>query len=174
MKITATEEYGVRLILQLAKNLASKSEEASATDVEQQDVLVSLNELSQAEGITTDYVASLISKLRKAELVESVRGKNGGYKLCKDPKQITLLEICKGLGGSAFTETFCDTHTGNEEICVHSKECSVRPVWSILSNTINIVLSHISLADLMDSEDNCLQDLRERFRVIYQEEAVHG
>src|SRR5271170_2814495 len=73
MKITAQEEYGLRCLLRLAK-----AESRSIT----------LPEVAAAEGLSVPYVAKLMAVLRQAGLLESVRGRSGGYKLVRQPGQI--------------------------------------------------------------------------------------
>ena len=81
MKITANEEYGLRIILRVAKLLSCGVE------------LVSLHDIAQAEGISIENTAAILSHLREANLIESVRGKYGGYKLARTPQQINLYDI---------------------------------------------------------------------------------
>ena len=67
MKISAQEEYGLRCLLQLAQS----GDKGSAT----------LPEIAAAEGLSVPYAAKLLSVLRQAGLIESVRGRSGGYRL---------------------------------------------------------------------------------------------
>lgn len=140
MKITAYEEYGLRVILRLAK-LQNAGEG-----------LVSLNQIASTEGISAENTAAILSKLRDAELIESVRGKYGGYKLKKDPSQINLFQIVSGISKDTFDLNFCETHAGNKEVCVHNSECSVRSVWTSVSSMINNFLASITLERLMLNE----------------------
>jgi Rrf2 family transcriptional regulator, iron-sulfur cluster assembly transcription factor len=142
MKITAYEEYGLRIILRLAK-LQSEGEG-----------LVSLNDIASKEGISSENTAAILSKLRDAELIESVRGKYGGYKLKKEPSNINLFQIVNGISKDTFDLTFCETHSGNKETCVHSTECTVRSVWTSVSSMINNFLASITLEQLMQNESD--------------------
>lgn len=142
MKITAYEEYGLRIILRLAKLQNSG------------DKLVSLNDIASNEGISSENTAAILSKLREAQLIESVRGKYGGYKLKKEPSQINLFQIVSGISKDTFDLSFCETHSGNKEICVHNTECSVRSVWTSVSSMINNFLASITLEQLMQNESD--------------------
>lgn len=142
MKITAYEEYGLRIILRLAK-LQSEGKG-----------LVSLNDIASKEGISSENTAAILSKLRDAELIESVRGKYGGYKLKKEPGSINLFQIVNGISKDTFDLTFCETHSGNKETCVHSTECTVRSVWTSVSSMINNFLASITLEQLMQNESD--------------------
>ncbi len=149
MKITSNEEYGLRILLRIAK----LSKESSGS-------LVTLNEISKHEGITTDYAMIFITCLKNAGFVESVRGKNGGYKLTKEPKNITLHDISKSLTSDIFGENYCDKHSGGQmEHCVHTNDCSIRSVWSTVTNVVNNVLSNITLEQLMDNDEESLNKL---------------
>lgn len=151
MKITAYEEYGLRIILRLAK-LQSQG-----------DKLVSLNDIASSEGISSENTAAILSKLRDAELIESVRGKYGGYKLKKDPSQINLFQIVSGISKNAFDLQFCDTHSGNKDICVHSTDCSVRSVWTSVNSMINNFLASITLLQLMKNESDFNIEIQNSF-----------
>lgn len=141
MKITANEEYGLRVILSLAKLQEEKSND-----------LVSLKEIAEEEGLSTDYAASILMKLRESGLVESIRGKYGGYKLTKDYRLISVYEVLKGISEKTYTNDFCETHSGSKDVCVHKGSCNIRPIWTTLGYIYERVLEKISLADLMNSK----------------------
>ena len=147
MKISANEEYGLRIILCIA-----------GFQVEKPSELVSLNQIADAEGISPEYTASIITLLKGAKLVESVRGKNGGYKLGKPPEEITLYNIINALSDKPFASGFCDSHTGVMERCMHSENCSIRPVWTYITNLLDQFFSKISLSELMKREHD-IKDL---------------
>jgi Rrf2 family transcriptional regulator, iron-sulfur cluster assembly transcription factor len=141
MKITANEEYGLRVILSLANLQEEKKQD-----------LVSLKEIAEREGLTTDYAASILMKLRESGLVISIRGKYGGYKLVKDYRLISVFEVLKGLAEEAYTKDFCETHSGNREICIHKGHCNISPIWTSLGYIYEKILERISLADLKDNK----------------------
>ncbi|NQY80709.1 MAG: Rrf2 family transcriptional regulator [Candidatus Caenarcaniphilales bacterium] len=141
MKISANEEYGLRIILCIA---GFQSENPSD--------LVSLNQIADAEGISPEYTASIITLLKSSKLVESVRGKNGGYKLGRPAEEITLYQIINALSDKPFASGFCDSHTGVMERCMHSENCSIRPVWTYITNLLDQFFSKITLSELMKKE----------------------
>ena len=113
MKFSTTEEYGLRCMLQMAK----KGPKGMTT----------LVELSQKEGLTTAYVAKIMSILRKAGLVQSLRGQSGGYQLARDPREIDVNEVMEALGGKFFSrEELCSSPTSEHEVCVHTMDCAIR------------------------------------------------
>lgn len=141
MKISANEEYGLRIMIRVA-----------SFEAESPDKLVGLNQIASSEGITPEYTASIITLLRNADLIESIRGKNGGYKLVKTPSEITLYSILSALSDKMFATSFCDSHTGIKETCMHSEECSIRPVWNYVTGILDQLFHRISLAELMRKE----------------------
>ena len=140
MKITAQEEYGLRCLLQVAQ-------------LTLRDELASLEDIAKYEHISTDYAAKLLTVLRRANLVESVRGKSGGYKLAKPAEKIYLDEVIRCLSGEFFEAESCDQFTGNDAKCVHISCCSIRSIWFSISHILFSVLKQVSLEDLLEKED---------------------
>src|SRR5437660_2480320 len=140
MKITAQEEYGLRCVLRLAK-----AESGSIT----------LPEVAAAEGLSVPYVAKLMAVLRNAGIVDSVRGRSGGYTLARPPEEIGLGSLLLVLGEPLFDEpSYCDKHAGvsGDGICVHRGACSLRALWQTLEQWMRGTLNQITLADLLQNE----------------------
>src|SRR3989442_3183780 len=117
MKITSQEEYGLRCLMRLAR-----AEGQSAT----------LPEIAAAEGLSVPYVAKFMTVLRQAGLIDSVRGRAGGYRLAKKPDDIGLGSLLLVLGEPLFDEpNYCQRHAGaaSDGNCVHHGGCSLRALW---------------------------------------------
>src|SRR5438876_5529899 len=117
MKITSQEEYGLRCLLCLA-----------AADGQS----LTIPEIAAAEGLSTPYVAKLLAVLRQAGLIDSVRGRAGGYRLARRPLDITLGEVLAVLGEPIFDDPgYCLRHAGTETDgnCVHSGRCNLKDLW---------------------------------------------
>lgn len=140
MKITSQEEYGLRCLVQVAQ-------------LTLRDELASLEGIAKAEKITPDYAAKLLTILRQASLVESVRGKSGGYRLKKPSNQIYLDEVIKALSGELFEINSCEQFPGNDSKCIHISCCSIRSVWFSISHILFSLLKQITLKDLLEKED---------------------
>ena len=140
MKITALEEYGLRCAIRLAM----------APDGHP----VTVAEIAEQEGLTVPYVGKLMSVLRQTGLIETVRGRSGGYVLSRPAGAITVEEVLSSLGEPLFASNDCDSHPGNLQVCSHQSDCSIRSVWQVLGDLIHTVLRGTSLADL------CLQEQR--------------
>jgi Rrf2 family protein len=92
--------------------------------------------------------------LRQGGLVTSTRGPGGGYRLARDPKEVTAWEVIGSLGGSFFPESFCESHPGVLRDCIHSTDCSIRALWRALETGLRDVLDRITLADLQRDESD--------------------
>ena len=140
MKISAQDEYGLRILLRIAR---SESEEG-----------LSIPQLSEAEGMSASYVAKLTRTLRLAGFIQSTPGQKGGYVLSRPPGEIRISEVLQALGGALFDEDFCNSHSGAFRICTNSVDCSVRSLWKIIQYAVDHVLDQITLRDLLGSEQS--------------------
>jgi Rrf2 family protein len=144
VKLSSQEEYGLRLLLRLGREPEGGS--------------LTIAELSCREGISTANVAKMMRLLRKAGLVSSTRGKDGGYALARPADRVRVSEVLGSLGGRFFDAGFCDTHAGgNTPSCAHLGDCSIRSVWRLLQEAVDGVLGRMTLKDLLRSES----DMRE-------------
>lgn len=134
MQLTAQEEYGLRCLLQVARERGPDP--------------ATIPEIAAREGLSPEYAAKLLRALRQAELVVSTRGAGGGYRLARPASEISVWEVVQALGGSLFPAEFCETHPGQLHDCVHTTACSLRPVWSAVESAIRGVLENVKLADL--------------------------
>jgi Rrf2 family iron-sulfur cluster assembly transcriptional regulator len=152
MKITATEEYGMRCMLQLALRHGE---------------IVSLSELAGAEGIAIPFAAKVLLRLRRAGLVVATRGRNGGYVLAEAPERITVLGILKALGKPLFDSTFCREH-GSPSLadCSRLTDCSLRPVWAHFDALLRRFFENTTLADLAAGERRADRHLQERWPLL--------
>ena len=138
MQLLASEEYGLRCLLRVA-----------AADPEEP---VSISEIAEAEGLSPEYTAKLMRELRLGDLVRSVRGADGGYRLARPASQISVWSALQVLGGDFFSEHFCDCHPGQRTRCVRSSDCSLRALWGAVQGALRDTLERISLEDLRRDE----------------------
>ena len=153
MKITAQEEYGLRCLLQLARAHGSQS--------------LTIPEIAAAEGLSVPYVAKLLSVLRQAGLIESTRGRAGGYHLTRSPAEVHLGSVLLVLGEPLFEDgIYCAKHAGPETdgACVHHDACGLRALWQTLDQWMRHALDQITLAELMQSEGQIAELLRARLK----------
>lgn len=105
---------------------------------------VSLSDISLRQGISLSYLEQLFSKLRKQGLVESVRGPGGGYRLDKNKRQVTVLNIIDAVNENVDV-TLCQSK-GN---CHDGEICLTHHLWLDLSGQIRAFLNQVSLEDLI-------------------------
>ncbi|MGL4859163.1 MAG: Fe-S cluster assembly transcriptional regulator IscR [Enterobacteriaceae bacterium] len=106
---------------------------------------VSLADISERQGISLSYLEQLFARLRRKELVASVRGPGGGYLLGKNMDEITISAIIQ-----AVDESVDATRCHGKEGCHDGKRCLTHDLWSDLSDRISSFLSSISLGELVN------------------------
>jgi Rrf2 family protein len=139
LRLTKKADYSLIAL----KHFAARQREAHET--------VSAKEVSESCGIPLPLLSKLLQKLGKAGFLVSEYGTNGGYRLAKDPRQISALEVIRAIDGpvvlaNCFTETaYCD----------HSSRCTVRRPLRRIHEAILRLLQSVSIQDLVqDSEDD--------------------
>lgn len=148
MHISAVEEYGLRCVLQLA----------SVSDAS----LLAASQIAEREGLSVQYASKIMHLFRKAGLVKAVRGMQGGFRLAKDPTEITLKSVFAAVReDKEESGGFCSQYKGLQAECVHLKECAVRPVWHILSSYFDSVLDQLTVADLAKNEKESRRRIEE-------------
>src|SRR5688572_19845136 len=120
MKISSQEEFGLRCLLRLAR----------ADD----GLSMTIPEIATAEGLSVPYVAKILAVLRQSGLIESVRGRAGGYRLASAAGEISLGTVMVALGDPFFEEGYCEKHAGpaRDGHCVHDGDCTLRGLWHTL------------------------------------------
>ena len=133
MKLSTKGKYGLYAMFYLAQHEGSGPQPLKAV----------------AEiGVPEDYLEQLLGNLRRAGLVTTVRGAQGGYQLAKAPEAITVGDIIDATEGPlSISECISD-----EGCCHRSGECRTRRVWEYLSNIINGLLQSISLRDMLEQD----------------------
>ena len=152
MKITAQEEYGLRILIRIA---GCRDREG-----------MSIPQLSAAEGLSSHYVAKLTRILRMEGYINSTPGNKGGYVLAMPANQIVINNVLKALGGALFDTTFCGTHAGTVKLCTHSVDCSSRSLWQMVQLMIDQFLDQVTLHDLVNKEKDStriFEQMLERF-----------
>lgn len=133
MRVTKTEEYGLRLVMSLARECDQ----------------LSIRELAAREALPETTVAKVIGRLRHAGVVTSERGRNGGYALAESADQINLAQIVEAFSEPLYDRSFCDRINPSDEPCTHHTACGLRPVWRGLADIVGDFLSRISIADII-------------------------
>lgn len=102
-------------------------------------------DIAQAESIPAKYLEGIMSRLKAAGLVESARGKNGGYTMALDPFRITMLQVVEAVEGRVRPVSCVD----GTEVCGLFPGCHPRSFWLGLKNTIDAYLQSCTLGDIV-------------------------
>ncbi|MDR1805197.1 MAG: Rrf2 family transcriptional regulator [Clostridium sp.] len=132
MKISTRGRYATRMLLDLAQH--------------SQGGFVALKDIAERQGISKKYLEQIIPLLRKAGVLRTNRGFQGGYMLSRPPAAISVGEILRITEGSLAPVACLEEESGN---CARSPFCPTLPVWEGLQRVITEYLDGISLADLM-------------------------
>ncbi|HMH34656.1 MAG TPA: Rrf2 family transcriptional regulator [Puia sp.] len=138
MKITAQEEYGLRILIRVARCQDREG--------------MSIPQLAEAEGLSSHYVAKLTRVLRLKGFINSTPGYKGGYVLAVSSREIVINNVLKALGGALFNTAYCGSHTGTMKICTNSVDCSARSLWQMIQFTVDQLLDQVTLYDLVSTE----------------------
>ncbi len=144
MRVTTWTEYSLIISLHLAKRGGSGGGPVAA------------RELADLERLPADYAEQILLRLRRAGLVQSVRGAKGGYYLAKQPSAISVRDVMNASEHQTF-EVNCESHPVDAERCSPGSTCSIRPVWHALQQRVDELLAGISLADLMKEEPQVVE-----------------
>jgi Rrf2 family protein len=141
VKLSSQEEYGLRCALNLARlGVLDDSGERNS---------ITIAQISATEGLSTEYAGKLLGILGKSGLVESVRGRHGGYRLAREAAQISVADILGALGSKFYRGETCDRFTGEQELCVHTNACTIRSLWDGLQRILDQILTRTTLQDLV-------------------------
>lgn len=133
MKVSTRAHYGLRAMTELAAAY--------------EQGLMPLSEIARSEQLPLAYLEQLIAELRKAGLVEGIRGVHGGYRLARAPREISVGDIYRVLEGP-IAPVDCTTDDYLPGSCVVEDNCLSRSVWVRVRDSIEAVLDSTTLQDL--------------------------
>jgi Rrf2 family iron-sulfur cluster assembly transcriptional regulator len=134
MRLTTKGRFAVTAMLDLA--------------LREQKGPVTLAGISERQQISLSYLEQLFGKLRRNNLVDSVRGPGGGYCLARPVADISVADII-----TAVDEPLDATQCGGKENCLEdNKRCMTHDLWSDLNRTIYAYLASVSLAELIEKQ----------------------
>lgn len=133
MKLSTKGRYGLRAMIDMARYSESEP--------------VSISSIAVRQGISEGYLEQLVSLLKKAELVKSIRGAGGGYVLAQDMKDISVGDILRALEGSLEPVRCAAFYS--EEGCTASDGCVTKYVWQKINESINRTVDEIKLDELV-------------------------
>ncbi|HKM17937.1 MAG: Rrf2 family transcriptional regulator [Firmicutes bacterium] len=131
MEITKKAEYAISALLELAMNPGQ---------------YISSKEIASRQNIPANFLPQIVALLGNRGWVEGMRGPGGGVRLIGDPRKISVLEIVELIEGR-IAITKCLSVGGS---CSREDNCPLNPVWKKVQNAMLAVLSHTTLADVLE------------------------
>ncbi|MBN1621305.1 MAG: RrF2 family transcriptional regulator [Endomicrobiales bacterium] len=134
MKISTKGRYASRAMLDLASNFNKKP--------------VLLKNIAKRQDISVRYLEHIMTTLVSAGLVQSIRGKQGGFTLAKSPEKIQLGQVITAVEGSLALVDCVD----NPNMCKRMKQCIIRDIWVDLKKCMTDLLDSITLQDMVEMQ----------------------
>ena len=135
MNVTSKGRYALRVMLDLAK----RGDEG----------FVSLKTIADRHDISMKYLEAIVAALKKAGLLESTRGKEGGYRLCRSPEEYSVGDILRCLEDNLAPVSCIKSGSIN---CERAGDCITVPMWKELDDITNAYLDTVSLKDLLTGD----------------------
>ena len=133
MVVSTKGRYALRVMIDIAKY--------------GNDSYVALGDIAKRQGLSEKYLESIIKMLVQNKLVKGLRGKNGGYKLNKDAKEITAWDIISITENDFYVVACMDP---NAPKCDRIAQCVTLPMWKDFSETMQAFFKKYTIADLAD------------------------
>lgn len=133
MKISTKGRYALRLMIDLAQHNTGE--------------MIRIKDVSQRQNISEKYLEQIITSLKRAGYVKSLRGAQGGYRLARDPKEYTVGMILRLTEGN-MAPVSCLEDEENE--CSRAGSCISLRLWKMLDEAIKGVIDRVTLQDLID------------------------
>lgn len=133
MIVSTKGRYALRVMVYLAQHSAEE--------------YVPLKEIAESEGISQKYLESIMTVLSKADFLDAVHGKGGGYRLNRSPKGYTIGAILKLTEGS-LAAVSCTAQ--GPAACARTECCQTKPMWDRLDAMIDAFFEGITLEDLIN------------------------
>lgn len=151
MKLSTKGRYGLRAVIDLALHC--------------DDEAIALSSIAERQNISISYLEQLIAKLKKAGIVESKRGAQGGYILAKSPEEISVGDILRALEGDLHPVDCAEIY-GGKSTCSSSDLCVTKYVWKRISDSINDAVDALMLSELVE-EGRSIQALKKESNTNY-------
>ena len=143
--------YGLRALIFMARHEAEKARMADGTEARARTAdgaeaeAFTAEQLADAADTTADFMHKILQALRDAGIVASKRGPGGGFRLARDPAEVTLLEIVNTVQG----ELHVNRCVIGLDVCERSAECPLRPTWMRIQRELEEGLGGTTLADVV-------------------------
>ena len=135
MNVTSKGRYALRIMIDLAQH--------------RDEGYISLKTISDRTELAMKYLEMIVGNLKKAQLVDSTRGKEGGYKLSRKPEEYTVGEILNCIEDNLAPVACIKAGSIN---CDRSDACLTVPMWKELDDITNAYLATVTLTDLLTGD----------------------
>ncbi len=136
MMVSTRGRYALRVLVDLAEH--------------QSDGYITLKEIAGRQEISEKYLETIVKDLVKLRVLEGVRGKGGGYRLDKEPKEINVLEILRVMEGT-LSPVAC--LAPDSKPCSRSADCRTLPLWQGLDQVVSDYLGKFTIQDLIKQNE---------------------
>lgn len=138
IRLSTKGRYGVMAMFELSRSYAKGP--------------LSVRRIAELKGIPAAYLEQIMARLRREGLVESVRGRGGGYRLARPPKQITVGDIIRAVEGPIALSSCL---VASIPLCDRIDRCVTRLVWKRLGHKIDRAFDAVSLEHLRNGTVEC-------------------
>lgn len=132
MKLSTKGRYGLRAVIDIAVHCTNEP--------------ASLSSIAARQQLSEGYLEQIIAKLKKAGIVYSARGSSGGYRLARNPEDITVGDVLRALEGDL---TVCQCAEDKAQ-CSLFDQCVTKYVWERINNSINHVVDAMTIREVID------------------------
>ena len=130
--ISTRGRYALRILVDLAEACAES--------------FVTLREIAERQAISEKYLESIVKLLVRADILEGLRGKGGGYRLARSPEEINVLGVLRLTEGSLAPVACLEE---NSRPCARAAQCRTLPLWKGLNDVVTEYLGGFTIRDLM-------------------------
>lgn len=132
LRLSTKGQYGVRAMFEIAKGYNYGP--------------ITIKKISERQAVSVSYLEQILNKLRKADIIKSVKGPGGGYILSKEPGNISIGTILRELEGPVAITSCLDPKEG----CIRVEGCVTYLLWKSLGERIEAFLDNMTLKDLLE------------------------
>ncbi|HEX6030534.1 MAG TPA: Rrf2 family transcriptional regulator [Tepidiformaceae bacterium] len=135
MRVSTRSDYGLRALIELAGHYGQGPLQSS--------------EIALRRHVPEQYLDQLLTSLRKAGFIRSVRGPAGGHELVRPPDQVCVRDVIESLEGSLSPVSWLDELPEQTD---HPHQCGQREIWERIRTATAEILSSYTIADLLERE----------------------
>ncbi|MFA6549865.1 MAG: Rrf2 family transcriptional regulator [Candidatus Gracilibacteria bacterium] len=133
-KLSTREHHGLRLMMRFAESYKNNE-------------TISLNNISEKEGMSVKYLEQLMIPLKRTKWLQSIRGRDGGYEMIKNPKDISIKDAIFLFSGN---RAIVDCLPPKNKKCKFSPKCKAKCAWARIQKTLISAMENVKLSELIN------------------------